>query len=252
FSTIYFGGEDGDDYFLLKPSIIVKMMENIKEYALKKGAYGVSFRDVGFQVSSDFKKKAPVSRQAAQDMQIAELTKIKESGLGVMTNVGNDYVYGISDYITNMDLNGYDYSIIDEEVPFLFLALHGYTNYSGEALNITSNASEELLKSVECGAGLSFVFMEEDAQSLQDTLYSEYFGASYESWSARFEEIYKRYSSELGHTFNQGIDDWQRLSNAVTLTVYDDGTKAYVNYGYSDYTTSEGLTIPARDYVVER
>ncbi|MCR5584902.1 MAG: hypothetical protein K6F63_05630, partial [Lachnospiraceae bacterium] len=46
FSTIYFGGEDGDDYFLLKPSIIVKMMENIKEYALKKGAYGVSFRDV--------------------------------------------------------------------------------------------------------------------------------------------------------------------------------------------------------------
>ncbi len=252
FSPIYFGGEDGDDYFLLKPSIIVKMMENIKKYALKNGAYGVSFRDVGFQVSSDFKKKAPVSRQAARDMQMAELMNIKDSGLGIMTNVGNDYVFGISDYITNMDLNGFDYSIIDEEVPFLFLAIHGYTNYSGEALNITSNVDEELLKSVECGAGLSFVFMDEDAQSLQDTLYSEYFGASYDSWSTRFEEICRRYSSELGHTFNQGIDDWQRLSDGVTVTVYEDGTKAYVNYGYSDYTTSRGLTIPARDYVVER
>ena len=110
----------------------------------------------------------------------------------------------------------------------------------------------ELLKSVECGAGLSFIFMDEDSQSLQETVYSQYFGASYESWKDRFKEIYSRYSSELGSVFNQSITDWQRLSENVTVTEYANGVKAYVNYGYSDYRTSAGLVIPARDYVVER
>ncbi len=253
FSTIYFGPDDSrDSYYLLKPSIAVDMMRNIKDYASEKDAYGVSFRDAGYHLSSDFKRKALVTREESMNMQIDEMKSIKEDGLGLMVNSGNDYVFGLADYITNMDLSGFDYTIIDEEVPFLFLALHGHINYSGEALNITSQFEKELLKSVECGAGLSFVFMEEDSQTLQDTTYSEYFGASYESWNERFKEVYSRYSKELGHTFNQKISDWQRLSNYVTVTEYEDGTKAYVNYGYSDYTTSKGVKIPSRDYVVER
>ena len=253
FSTIYFGpDEDADTYYLLKPALILKMMRNIKDYTVKNNAYGVSFRDIGYQLSSDFKRKSRVTRQEAMEMQIAELESYAKSGLGIMTNVGNDYVYGVSDLITNMDLGGFDYTIIDEEVPFLYIALHGHTNYTGEALNITSNCTEELLKSVECGAGLSFIFMDEDAQTLQDTLYSKYFGTSYGSWKDKFKEICDRYSKELGHTFDQGIKDWKRLSSAVTVTTYDDGTKVYVNFSYSDFTTANGLVVPARDYVVER
>ena len=94
--------------------------------------------------------------------------------------------------------------------------------------------------------------MDEDAQTLQDTLYSKYFGTSYESWKDKFKEICDRYSKELGHTFDQGIKDWKRLSSAVTVTTYDDGTKVYVNFSYSDFTTANGLVVPARDYVVER
>lgn len=253
FSTIYFGPDDTrDPYYLLRPSIISEMMENINKYAAKNDVYGVSYRDAGFHLSSDFKRKRLVTRQAALKMQLEEIESAKEDGLGIMVNGGNDYIYGLADYITNMDLSGFDYTIIDEEVPFLYLALHGHMAYSGEALNITSNPEKELLKSVECGAGLSAVYMYEDAQSLQDTTYSQYFGAAYDSWKDRFNEIYARYSKELGHTFNQEISNWQRLSNYVTVTEYEDGTRAFVNYGYSDYTTSEGIKIPARDYVVER
>ncbi len=253
FSTIYFGPDDRtEDYYLLKPSIISEMMSNIKDYAIKKNAYGVSYRDSGYHLSSDFKRKKLVTRQTALNMQLEELEKTKAEGLGIMVNSGNDYIYGVADYITNMDLTGFDYTIIDEEVPFLYLALHGHMAYSGEALNITSDVEREILKSVECGAGLSVVYMDEDSQTLQDTTYSQYFGACYDSWKERFNEIYARYSKELGHTFNQEISNWQRLSSYVTVTEYEDGTRAFVNYSYSDYTTSEGIKIPARDYVVER
>jgi hypothetical protein len=41
----------------------------------------------------------------------------------------------------------------------------------------------------------------------------------------------------------------ENLNQFVSVTVYEDGTRVYVNYGYSDYT-GNGVTVPARDYLV--
>jgi hypothetical protein len=41
------------------------------------------------------------------------------------------------------------------------------------------------------------------------------------------------------------------LTETVSCTEYEDGTKVYVNYGYEDYTDA-GVTVPARDYKVVR
>ena len=43
----------------------------------------------------------------------------------------------------------------------------------------------------------------------------------------------------------------QNLTETVSLTEYEDGTKVYVNYGYLD-SQVDGLTVPARDYLVVR
>ena len=43
----------------------------------------------------------------------------------------------------------------------------------------------------------------------------------------------------------------EKLTETVSCTEYDDGTKVYVNYGYEDYST-DGVTVPARDYLVVR
>ena len=108
---------------------------------------------------------------------------------------------------------------------------------------------EEVLYAVEYGAGLSFTFMDESSFTLQKTLYPEYYGADFSLWHDKMVEIYNEYNEKLGHTFNQEIVDHEMLTEDVTVTVYEDGTKAYVNYGYSDYS-ADGITVPARDYYV--
>jgi hypothetical protein len=62
-------------------------------------------------------------------------------------------------------------------------------------------------------------------------------------------EIYNRYNSELGHTFNQKMVDHDNITKNLSCTVYEDGTKVYVNYSYDDYQTADGV-VPARDYMV--
>ena len=170
-----------------------------------------------------------------------------------MINMGNDYAVPYVDMVTNMDLRGSEYTIIDKNVPFYQIAVHGYIDYTGESINICGDDQEQLLRSAEYGAGLSFTLMSESSFVLQKTLYSEYYGCEYGAWKDRMTEMAKRYNNELGHCFNQEMTDHEVLNDYVRSTTYADGTKVYVNYSFTEeYTAEDGTTVPVRDYVVVR
>lgn len=252
YSDVTYAAREGvDSYYLLHADLIKKMTENLNKAAAKYGT-GVAFRDTGMDLSADYYRKKSTSRQAAADTQTAQLKEIKDSGKNVMINMGNDYAAVYSDMITNMDLRGSEYTIIDEFVPFYQLALHGYVNYTGVALNLAGNTEEELLTSAEYGAGLGFSLMKESAFALQKTLYTEYYGSDYDAWHDRLLEIYNRYNSELGHTYNQEMINHDNVTETLSCTTYKDGTKVYVNYSYSQQTAPDGTVVPARDYKVVR
>ncbi|MCM1026836.1 MAG: DUF5696 domain-containing protein [Roseburia sp.] len=239
-----------DPYYLLHADQIIEMGETLASAAESYGT-GVSFRENGKDLSADYYLKGTVSRQAAMENQAAQMQEMDDRGLKIMINMGNNYAALYSDMVTNMDLRGSEYTILDTYVPFYEIALHGYVNYTGEALNLTGDTQDELLLSAEYGAGLSFTVMRETAFILQKTLYTEYFGSDYAVWHDRLVDIYTRYNAELGHTFNQRMSGHEQLSATLSCTSYEDGTKVYVNYGYTDETI-DGVTVPARDYKVVR
>ena len=249
YSTITYAQRDSQDpYYLLHADKIMEMTDNLVKGAEKFGA-NISLNDTGYILSSDFYRKNTVSRQQAMEMQAQKLKEIKDSGMGIMTRMGNDYAIVYADIVTGVDLNGSEYSIIDTFVPFYQLALHGYVDYTGEALNLTGETQEELLRSAEYGAGLYFTVMNESPFALQKTLYTQYFGAEYSAWHDRIVSIYSRYNEELGHTFNQHMTDHISFSEELKCTVYEDGTRVYVNYSYNDAEV-DGHRVPARDYLV--
>lgn len=249
YSSITYAQRDSQDpYYLLHADKILEMTDNLVKGAEKFGA-NISLNDTGYVLSSDFYRKKTVSRQQAMEMQSQQLKEISDSGMGIMTRMGNDYAIMYTDIVTGMDLNGSEYSIVDTFIPFYQLALHGYVDYTGDALNLAGETQEELLRSAEYGAGLYFTVMNESPFALQKTLYTEYFGAEYSAWHDRIVSIYSRYNEELGHTFNQRMTDHISFSNELKCTVYEDGTRVYVNYSYND-AEADGHRVPARDYLV--
>lgn len=251
YSSVSYGKRESQDtYYLLNAGLIDEMAVKLCDTA-KKYQANVSFHDIGKDLSSDFSEDAVVSRQAALESQESRLRQIKDSGMNVMINMGNDYAVPYSDIITNMDLAGDGYTIIDRKVPVFQMALHGYVNYTGESLNLAQDYEEELLISAEYGAGLSFTLMKESCFALQNTEYSRYFGADYSGWQEKLTQIYTRYNEELGHTFCQRMVDHEYVQEKLSCTTYEDGTRVYVNYSYKDQTV-DGKVIPARDYTVVR
>ncbi len=251
YSDITYAAREGaDDYYLLHTDLAHEMLDNLTEAANKYGT-GIAPRDTGKDLSSDFYRKDPSYRNEVMNEQSAKLKELSDAGTNVMINMGNDYAVAYSDMVTNMELKGSEYSILDDYVPFYQLAIHGFVNYTGYAINGCGDDLEQLLRSAEYGAGLQFMLMDESAFALQKTLYTEYYGAQYDAWHDRMMEIYNRYNSELGHTFNQQMVAHESVTSELSCTTYADGTKVYVNYSYEDIQSADGA-IPARDYKVIR
>jgi hypothetical protein len=75
------------------------------------------------------------------------LKKLSGDGKKICVNMGNDYAVPYCSLVTNMDLRGSEYTILDECVPFFQLAVHGRVNYTGYPVNICGNAEDEILYS---------------------------------------------------------------------------------------------------------
>lgn len=247
-AVTYAAREGAESYYLLHTDLAQQMSDNLVGYAANLGA-GVSFEDDGNDLSADYYKKKTYSRESVLKLQEERFKKINDSGQKMMVNQGNDYAIPYSSMVTNMDLRGNDYTILDECIPFYQLAIHGYVNYTSEPLNICGDDLEELLRCAEYGAGLQFTVMNESSFALQKTLYTEYYGSDYSAWKDRLVDIYTRFDKELGHTFNQEMTGHSNITDTLSCTEYADGTKVYVNYDYID-AEADGITIPAKDYVV--
>ncbi len=251
YSPVWYGKLDTrDTYYLLRPDISDRLADVFVRKAKSLGLDGVSFRDNGWQLSADYNDDRPVSRAASRKIQTSRMQSVNDMGMGVMVNSGNDYSLKNADFVTGMVLHGNNYAIIDRQVPFYQIALHGYVNFAGTPVNLAYENRQIILEAAESGAGLYFVFMNESEKALQETNYTEYYAACFDSWKEQMDSICRSYDSAMSAVRNSCIDGHFFVTDDVTLTTFDNGIRVYVNFGYSDFTTESGLLVPARDYKV--
>ena len=253
YSQIYFTeDEDRKVYYLTKPEYAQKNASNLIKALKERSAYGVAFRDIGYILSGNYDPNNITTREAVKKMNVETLKEARDNGERVMIREGYDYAMPYADIITDMDLNGIDYSLLDATVPFYQIAIHGAVDYTGPALNLSGDWRTELLHCAEYGAGLNFTFMKEDAKILQDTEHSAYYGSSYDSWREEAIREITRYQTEMAGLNRTRITGHMVLPMDAAMTEYEDGTRVYVNYGPDTYTLADGTEIPGRDYKVLR
>jgi len=240
-----------DDYYLTRPEYAKKNASNLINALKERNAAGIAFRDIGNLLSADYYPKDLYTREQVMQMNIDTMKEAEAAGLRITIKEGNDYAMPYADLITDMNLTGQAYAILDERIPFYQIALHGMKDFTGEAINLSGDYQTLLLECAEYGAGLNFTFMAENTRVLQDSKYSCYTSSGYEYWKEQVIPMITRYQTEMAGLNRQRITNHERLAEEVTVTTYADGTKVYVNYGLRDYFQG-GKQVPARDYVVER
>lgn len=239
-----------DPYYLVRPQYAKEATTKLISKVASKKATGVAFRDIGFLLSGNYNPKDTTSREAVKAMNIASMQEAKDAGLKVSIKRGNAYALPYADLVTDMDLNGLPYSILDGSIPFYQIAIHGMVDYTPEAINLDGDYETAVLRAAEYGTGLAFTFMNENTKVLQDSEHTYFYGAGYFDWTEKAAGIYNKYQSDMSGLNNQRIVGHERLGADVTVTRYENGTAVYVNYGTDEYTDG-GVTVPARSYMVK-
>lgn len=240
-----------DPFYLVKPTFAQQCASNLINKLRESGAEGIAFRDIGNLLSADYNPSQTVDRETMKNMNEDTLREAVEAGLNITIKYGNDYAVPYAKLVTDMNLSGNAYAILDEKIPFYQMALHSFKDYTGEAINLDGDYQTALLECAEYGAGLNFTVMSEDPIILRDSAYSCYSSSSYDRWKDQIIEMATRYQQEMKGLNKTEMIAHEMLTDSVAMTMYRDGTKVYVNYGEDPYEAGT-VIVPARDYLVER
>ena len=229
-------------------------------YAAMASAFGGKYKDYGLEslgvetlgshLSSDQNKQCPVNRQEAQHL-VTETLAALSGEYALMGTGANAYALPYMDTVVGIPTTSNRYTLFDETIPFVQMVLHGYTAYTGSAMNYSSTVTEDVLRSIETGSGLYVQWIYEDNALVKESNYAGYYAANWMSTYDRSLENYRQLCEALDGLGNVRIVSHRMLTSQVSETTYENGAQVLVNYGKSDYE-ADNVRVPAQGYAVTR
>jgi len=236
---------------LANPAFTVSSATNFVNDARSRGVNNIAFRSMANALGGDFHHNRHVSREASMNMRVDLLYDLREQGTNIWLNHGFSFAVPFANVITGMPISDQGTNITCVSVPFYQIALHGLIPFAGQPLNLAEDYSYHLLRSIESGASLFFSFMHVPTADLEVTRYRRYFANEFSRWIETANNLYQNYANYMGHLYNQLIMDHQILANGVSVTIFEDGTRVYVNVSMAD-SQQGSVVVPARNYTVVR
>jgi hypothetical protein len=253
YSFVWYGEMDwwGVKANMARPEYMMNLIDGFMTRIDDFGADNVAFRTIGNNLAGDYHERRFVSREGAMNMQVDKLRQLRENNHGIMIQSGYSYAAPYADFITDIPLSSQGFGILDEELPFYQIVLHGLVPYAGRPINLAEHNEMNILRSLESGAGLYFTFMHESPTVLQTSRFHTFYANQYSTWINTAERLYKEFSEQVGDIYNQFITDYVILANNVSLTEYENNVQVIVNKSSAPFTY-DGHIINAKDYLVIR
>ena len=242
---------EGELASLISPYYVEEVTEKLTKELVKRSVSGVGLGTLSWELYSDLLDANYTDRQMAKGRNTSAAEMMKEADFALLGDNANAYIWGYANDLINVPLFSNHYMIIDEEIPFYEMVIHGYIQYAGKALNLADDYKTSVLRSVESGAGLNFKWIYEDNSILKETDYDSLYSVNYEAWIDQAIETYKRINEEMGYLQGEEMVAHEILFPDVVKVTYSDGSIVYVNYT-DDEVVVDGIIVGAKDFTVKK
>ncbi len=245
---------DISNFYVMSPLYYEKEYLNQDIEELKAlNVNSIELQTLGNQLFTDYNKLNALSRQQVMHHFNSWLNTFNSNFKDVSVYYGNDYAVALADRILDIPTTASTLQLIDQEIPFIQIVYHGLVDYYSEPINRSSNEEESFLKAVEYGAMLSYELTYKSTEELKYTYYDKLFKSEYSLLSPEIGETYGSVKDYYESIKDASITDHYKVDEAhsVYCTEYSNGTKIYVNYETSAYSSEAlGVTVAARDFEV--
>ena len=238
-------------HYVLSPRKLDDLVDRFLQDYQKLGLAKLSLFDLGREVSSDFidDPNRVIDREQAVETAVKQLIKMKENGLKLMVDHGNAYAIPYADAIVNLPSRGSSYHVVNEEIPFYQIVIHGLIDYAGSPLNLSSAAKADFLRMLESGSYPYFIGSYEPSFTVKGSKFDHLYALHYGDWMEDAAEIYRAVNEALKDVQDQLIVDHRMLAEQVYMTTYENGKQIIVNYNQHPVEVN-GLVIDGEDFVV--
>lgn len=254
YNIAYGTPEPGVAPALLAPKSISKLSKKVSKNVSKLNLPGVGLGSISSTVWSDFSNKNHTNRATTAQYIIDYYKSAKDSTTDkkAIAEAPNAYLIPYVETITGLPLQSSQFKIVDRDIPFMQMVLHGYTDYSTEAINASPDSKMLFLKAIASGSNIRYDFIYNEATKLVNTDYVGLYYATYEGWLEQCAGEYKLANEILSQVSDSVITDY-RIDGSVITTTYENGVKTTVDletgkitaggktYNYSDYVDEGGL-----------
>lgn len=239
-------------YYLLSPAKLPYYVNSFMDKYAGFGMQGVSLRDLGNVLSSDFRASRVIQRETAKAIVKEQLEKISQDVGQTMVSGGNAYAWPYADHLINVPVSSSGFALTDEDVPFYQMVVHGFISYTGAPVNLSDEQDmhTQLLSSIELGSAPYFSWSYEPSSKLKFTHFDSMYATSYQDWYKQAVSMYKEVNEVLAPVQHAQIVNHIRHQEGVVEVQYSNGISIYVNYTGKDVSV-QGTAVGAGQYVIE-
>lgn len=251
-------------YNIISPKFLVRYVDKFSSKIGKYNITGISLRDLADTLSSDKKRTEVITREEAKQIVTGQLEKLAGTGKALMGSGGNAYSWKYLTELTNVPTAGNDYLIIDYDVPFYQMIVHGCIDYAGTAVNLDDSFDQvdSILNMIEYGAAPHFTFTAESSSEMKYTGLNSLYCTTYKNkadtsdgqtiytWEELAKRVYNEVNSVLKHVNSATMKKHEVLASGVIKVTYDNDVVIYIN-NQDKAADADGKTLEAKSYEME-
>ncbi len=172
---------------------------------------------------------------------ISDICTLLSSHGSLTVSQGNIYTLKYADSLINIPLSSpLENNPYCKSVPFIQAILHGICDYSFTPINLSSDPTKAMLKSIEYGAIPHYEwyfssFSEDDLLHYSNSL-------------SQARLVYENMKTMFSDLRDQRITSHEQVKKNVYLTVYSSGSEIYVNYNNKAVSVA-GITLDPMGFV---
>ena len=243
-------------FYLVHPGVIPSHVDSfIPSYSRNVGIGNLALTDLGNVLTESMYQRNAVDREHSRLIATEQIGRLAYEFPNIIVAGGNDYAIRYASHLVDVPIRADWFYIIDHEVPFFQMIMHGYIEFAGAPVNIqpSPDLQAALLNSMATGASPRFTMTGQPTRLLQFSPYERLYSTQYTNWVNAAIAQYQAFNAVYSNLRNQRIADFVVLGgtvrNNVTVTIFSNGTRIYVNNTNSPFD-AQGVTIPPMDFVV--
>jgi len=236
-------------YNAMSPRFLTRYMDDYIRAFDKYDLTGTSLRDMGSYLASDRRRTGMIHREEAKEVVLYNMEKLYNEGDPLMITGGNMYALRYTTDLINMPLAHNSLYIVDEEIPFYQMIIHGRIDYAGMPINLSADFDKEalILRLIEYGASPHFAFTYESANEMKYTGLNWKYSTRYENWRESAIEVYHAVNEVLKDVSGAEMTMHEILPDGLRVITYSNGAQIFINRTQSD-CMYEDYIIPAGGY----